>query len=190
MGGGRDDDDDDPCPPLLDALFVFQKHRTECEAITTMLLRAGADVRRGTDDGLSPLHIAAMWGLAFIIPALLAAGAEVGAIWNKPQIDDWGNHGDWDLLTPIGATINLMGGHGMRVGRTREFAMLLRAGAIIPRSMDLPPYLDAVAKAGGYERYERAHRARLAAIFLPKFPSLPEEVVHHIVSIWADCGGH
>ena len=190
MGGGRDDDDDDPCPPLLDALFVFQKHRTECEAITTMLLRAGADVRRGTDDGLSPLHIAAMWGLAFIIPALLAAGAEVGAIWNKPQIDDWGNHGDWDLLTPIGATINLMGGHGMRVGRTREFAMLLRAGAIIPRSMDLPPYLDAVAKAGGYAQYEKAHRTRLAAIFIPKLTRLPEEVVHHIVSILWDCGGH
>ena len=56
--------------------------------------------------------------------------------------------------------------------------------------MELPPYLDAVAKAGGYERYERAHRSRLAAIFLPKFKRLPAEVVHHIVSIWADCGGH
>ena len=120
----------------------------------------------------------------------LCIGRSRTAPWHKPQIDDWGNHGDWDLLTPIGATINLMGGHGMRVGRTREFAMLLRAGAIIPRSMDLPPYLDAVDKAGGYERYERAHRTRLAAIFLPKFPRLPEEVVHHIVSIWADCGGH
>ena len=188
--GEYEDDGEDPCPPLLDALYEFRKNRTECEAITTMLLRAGADVRRGTDDGLSPLHIAAMWGLAFIIPALLAAGAEVGAIWNKPQIDDWGNHGDWDLLTPIGATINLMGGHGMRVGRTREFAMLLRAGAIIPRSMDLPPYLDAVAKAGGYAQYEKAHRTRLAAIFIPKLTRLPEEVVHHIVSILWDCGGH
>ena len=155
-----------------------------------MLVRAGADVRRGTDDGLSPLHIAAMWGLAFIIPALLAAGAEVGPIWNKPQIDDWGNHGDWDLLTPIGATTNLMGGHGMRVGRTREFAMLLRAGAIIPRSMDLPPYLDAVAKAGGYAQYEKAHRTRLAAIFIPKITRLPPEVIHLIVSVLWDCGGH
>ena len=72
--------------------------------------------------------------------------------------------------------------------------MLLRAGAKIPSYdsgyEELPPYLDAVDKAGGYERYERAHRTRLAAIFLPKFQRLPAEVVHHIVSIWADCGGH
>ena len=93
-------------------------------------------------------------------------------------------------LTPLEATINFMGGHGMRVGRTREFAMLLRAGAIIPRSMDLSPYLDAVAKAGGYERYERAHRSRLAAIFIPKFPRVPAEIIPTVVAFWADCGGH
>ena len=185
--GEHEDDGEDPCPPLLDALFVFQKHRTECEAITTMLLRAGADVRRGTDDGLSPLHVAAMWGLAFIIPTLLAAGAEVGALWHKPQIDDWGNHGDWDLLTPIGATINLMGGHSLSgSSRSREFALLLRAGAKIPRHMELPPYLDAVARAGGYARYERAHRSRLAAIFIPKFPRVPAEIIPTIVAFWAD----
>ena len=93
-------------------------------------------------------------------------------------------------LTPLEATINFMGGHGMRIGRTREFAMLLRAGAIIPRGMDLPPYLDAIAKAGGYERYERAHRTRLAAIFIPKFPRVPAEIIPTIVAFWADCGGH
>ena len=202
IGGHIDEDDgEDPCTPLLDALFEFRKDRTDCAAITTMLLRAGADARRGTEDGLSPLHIAAMWGLAFIIPTLLAAGAEVGALWHKPQIDDWGNHGDWDLLTPIGATINLMGGHSLSgSSRSREFALLLRAGAKIPRGvdlppyrdadMDLPPYLDAVARAGGYAQYEKAHRTRLAAIFIPKLTRLPAEVVHHIVSIWADCGGH
>ena len=99
---------------------------------------------------------------------------------------------EWEVtrLTPLEATINFMGGHGMRVGRTREFAMLLRAGAIIPRSMDLPPYLDTVAKAGGYERYERAHRTRLAAIFIPKFPRVPAEIIPTIIAFWADCGGH
>ena len=39
-------------------------------------------------------------------------------------------------------------------------------------------------------RYERAHRARLAAIFIPKFTWLPAEVVPTIVAFWADCGGH
>ena len=199
VGGHNEEyDGEDPCTPLLDALFEFRKNRTECEAITTMLLRAGADVHRGTEDGLSPLHIAAMWGLAFIIPTLLAAGAEVGAIWREPQIDEWtGITDDWELKTPLEATIHNLGSGMLEVrgaSRTREFAMLLRAGAKIPSYdsgyEELPPYLDAVDKAGGYERYERAHRTRLAAIFLPKFPRLPEEVVHHIVSIWADCGGH
>ena len=199
VGGHNEEyDGEDPCTPLLDALFEFRKNRTECEAITTMLLRAGADVHRGTEDGLSPLHIAAMWGLAFIIPTLLAAGAEVGAIWREPQIDEWtGITDDWELKTPLEATIHNLGSGMLEVrgaSRTREFAMLLRAGAKIPSYdsgyEELPPYLDAVDKAGGYERYERAHRTRLAAIFLPKFPRLPAEVVHHIVSIWADCGGH
>ena len=74
--------------------------------------------------------------------------------------------------------------------------MLLRAGARLPTHRRpymgriWPPYIDAVAKAGGYVRYERAHRARLAAIFIPKFTWLPAEVVPNIVAFWADCGGH
>ena len=154
-----------------------------------MLLRAGADVRRGTGIGLSPLHVAAMWGLTFIIPTLLAAGAEVDAIWQDDR--------EWEViyLTPLEATINFMDGHSISgLDRNREFAMLLRAGAKIPRYMPLelplPPYLDAVAKAGGYERYERAHRSRLAAIFIPKFPRVPAEIIPTIVAFWADCGGH
>jgi hypothetical protein len=54
----------------------------------------------------------------------------------------------------------------------------------------LPPYLDKVRRAGGFVPYERAHRTRLAAIFIPKFPQLPAEVVHHILPFWADVGGH
>ena len=49
---------------------------------------------------------------------------------------------------------------------------------------------SAVAAAGGFIPYERAHRTRLAAIFIPKFPQLPAEVVHHILPFWADVGGH
>ena len=170
-----------------------------------MLLRAGADVHRGTEDGLSPLHIAAMWGLAFIIPTLIAAGAEVGAIWHEPKIGEWtGALEGYELQTPLEATINLLDGSGMLevrgASRTREFAMLLRAGAKIPRGvdlppyrdadMDLPPYLDAVARAGGYAQYEKVHRTRLAAIFIPKFPRVPAEIIPTIVAFWADCGGH
>ena len=54
----------------------------------------------------------------------------------------------------------------------------------------MPPYLDKVRRAGGFIPYERAHRTRLAAIFIPKFPQLPAEVVHHLLPFWADVGGH
>ena len=105
--------------------------------------------------------------------------------------------------------------HGPDDCRTRVFAALLRAGAKLPEQADymfqradMPPYINAVAKAGGYARYERAHCELLAAIFMPKpeadkgrrrskrrrrrsrLQGLPVEVMHHIVSILWDCGGH
>ena len=145
-----------------------------------MLLRAGADVRIGTPNGMTPLHIAAMWGLGYIIPTLLAAGAEINAIFNyTPSMPE----------TPLESAIRFVNHHGG--DRKRVFAKLLRAGARLPTNVhNCPPYLISVWANGGFARYERIHRTRLAAIFLPKFPRLPAEVVHHIVSIWADCGGH
>ena len=129
---------------------------------------------------MTPLHLAAMWGLAYIIPTLLAAGAEVDAIYNHMQVR---------RETPLVSAVRFV--NDLHYDRKRVFAKLLRAGARLPTSLqNCPPYLISVAANGGFARYERLHRTRLAAIFLPKFPRLPEEVVHHIVSIWADCGGH
>ena len=65
-----------------------------------------------------------------------------------------------------------------------------RSRVFQPSENPLPPYLDKVRRAGGFIPYERAHRTRLAAIFIPKFPQLPAEVVHHILPFWADVGGH
>ena len=69
---------------------------------------------------------------------------------------------------------------------------------------DMPPYINAVAKAGGYARYERAHCERLAAIFMPKpetgkgrrrskrrrspLHGLPPELVRRVVEYWAHAG--
>ena len=176
-----EEEEDEPCTPLLDAVFTFRDRPTECEAVTTMLLRVGADVRIGTPNGMTPLHIAAMWGLGYIIPTLLAAGAEINAIYNHMPRSC--------RETPLESAIRFANHH--RVDRTRVFAKLLRAGARLPTNVhNFPPYLISVWANGGFARYERIHRTRLAAIFLPKFPRLPAEVVHHIVSIWADCGGH
>ena len=50
-----------------------------------------------------------------------------------------------------------------------------------------PSALDDL-RTGGFRAYEKAHRQRLTAMFLPKFPSLPAEIVSHIVSFGFHCG--
>ena len=71
----------------------------------------------------------------------------------------------------------------------RAYPHLLRAGARIPhiRGKEIP-YIQKVLAAGGFVPYERAHRASLAAIFVPRFPQLPEEIVPRIVEFWAHTG--
>ncbi len=170
-------DSDWPSPPIVTAVRFCSPQ------LVKALIDAGADVTMAAPPGtrapgLTPLHTAAIFNRADNIPLLLAAGAVVDAITFTPE-------------TPLDAAIRstlLVGGD-----YTRTFAHLLRAGARIPTQRDLAPYgpyLAAVAAAGGFARYERAHRTRLAAIFIPKFPQLPAEVVHHILPFWADVGGH
>ena len=202
MGGGRDDDDEEPCTPLIDALFPYhyvsnshnESLRKQCPAVVSMLLRAGADVRMATADGMTPLHMAAIWGMWYIIPMLLAAGAEVDAIMHifLGSPSNTGLRGPKLPETPLDSALRSLHGQTSVQNRNRVFRMLIRAGARIPTQFDRAraPYVDKVARAGGYAQYEKAHRTRLAAIFIPKLTRLPAEVVHHIVSILWDCGGH
>ena len=63
----------------------------------------------------------------------------------------------------------------------RMFPVLLRAGATIPPDTQ-DPYLLKVRSAGGWGRYERACRARLAKILARVvFPRLPTDTVSHVV---------
>ena len=138
--------------------------------IVAQLIAAGADVEEADNNGFFPLYTAAQSGRADTVSQLLAAGADPHRRLRNPQ-----------LTAMEGATLTR---------NVRAYAPLLRAGATLPPSRH-HAYLNKIAATpGGYPAYERAHRTRLAAIFIPKFPRLPVEVIHHIVSIWADCGGH
>jgi hypothetical protein len=148
--------------------------------VVRALIDAGADVTMAHPDGskapgLTPLHTAAIFGCAGSILLLLAAGADVNAVSHRSE-------------TPLDGALRM--NLSRRIDR-RTFVYLLRAGARIPTHPEnpLPPYLDKVRRAGGFIPYERAHRTRLAAIFIPKFPQLPAEVVHNILPFWADVGG-
>ena len=49
------------------------------------------------------------------------------------------------------------------------------------------PYLDKVHDAGGWKRYEQAHRKQLVSLFAPKL-RLPTDVIPLVVDFWANVG--
>ena len=153
--------------------------------ITLLLIEAGADVNViGPVEG-SALLLACQRGNEAIIATLIAAGASVS---RRVAV----HHGALSSF-PVERVLN---------NHKRVVSMLLRAGSPLPRHDDTifmndrsygfnaaaTNYVSAVAAAGGYVPYERAHRQRLIAIFVPKFTWLPAEVVPTIVDFWAHVG--
>ena len=154
--------------------------------ITLLLIEAGADVNlMDLFGGWSPLIIACQRGNEAIVAALLAAGASFS---RRVSLD----YGVQSSL-PVERVLN---------NHKRVVSMLLRAGSPLPvhgetifmneRAVGFnaaaASYVSAVSAAGGYVPYARAHRKKLAAIFTPKFPQLPEEVVPTIIEFWAHVG--
>ena len=153
--------------------------------ITLLLIEAGADVNVINPGDLSPLLLACQRGNEAFIAALIAAGASVSRRVSF-------HYGGMSSLPVERVSKN----------HKRVVSMLLRAGSPLPRhdytcfmieimhgfNATATGYVNAVAAAGGYVPYARAHRKKLAAIFIPKFPQLPEEVVPTIVNFWAHVG--
>jgi len=148
------------------------------ELVVDRLLRAGADVNAIDDSefddyGRSVLAAAALKGTSTTVAKLLSAGA----------VDPKG------FDEPLRCALERP--------EPRICALLMRAGGVLKLDPDperngwleQSPYLRKVYETpGGFPAYEKAHRQRLAAIFLPKLPSLPAEIVSHIVSFGFHCG--
>ena len=67
---------------------------------------------------------------------------------------------------------------------------MLRAGynqSLDSRLRDRLDYFSKVFKVG-FAAYEKEHLESFVKIFIPKFDSLPKEVVRVIVSFWAHVG--
>ena len=187
---------------MSDAVFIMQSQPAASRAVVSLLIRHGADVNLGSEElGLTPLHIASIFGCCEVIPVLLAAGADVNAIYQRPSDDE-----EWFTPeTPLESA--------MEFARHRAYPLLLRAGAALPdddddQRWDLPDedcgYLHRVADAGGWEAYRRAHVDKLALLFTPKpetgsgrrrskrrrspIHRLPPEVVRCVVEYWAHAG--
>ena len=141
----------------------------EIAALVEALVKAGADVNWAHPPSqISVLTMAAQSSTAGAVRMLISAGAV-------------------DLTTALEFAIDN--------DKQRNCAPLLRAGAAIPVTITATPsptdvYIEKITAAGGYKAYEKAHRQRLVAMFLAKFPMLPVEMLGRVVDFSWDIGGH
>ena len=182
--------------PLCIALVYRGNYQSETTLLETvsLLIEAGADVDAVCN--LDRFRYTAIWfaahsGRRKLVAALIAAGVSTslhvgGGSFDRP-------------LRPVERGLNDCGHNGNQL---HILWQLLRAGSPLPRSDRAKwmrpgsaaynaaaiDYVNAVAAAGGYVAYEKAHRAKLAAIFAPKFTWVPAEVIPTIVEFWAHLG--
>ena len=182
--------------PLCVGLVYTGSYQSATALLETvsLLIEAGADVDAVCN--LDRFRYTAIWfaahsGRRKLVAALIAAGVSTslhvgGGSFDRP-------------LRPVERGFNDCGHNGNQL---HIIWQLLRAGSPLPRSDRAKwmrpgsaaynaaaiDYVNAVAAAGGYVAYEKAHRAKLAAIFSPKFTWLPAEVVPTIVAFWAHLG--
>ena len=196
--------------PLHYAVIIkrpFRKRLQERLECISVLLEAGAAVDLKYS-GLTPLHYAAGNKYAAyqaVIAMLLEAGAD-------PNFTDTyhrsvlvhaaaaGTAGAVRMLISAGAVdLDRALKHAIANGKQRSCTLLLRAGAAIPAGVfdasDRGPrqtraYIERIRAAGGYKAYEKAHRQRLVAVFLPKLPHLPHLLLGRVLEFTWDIGGH
>ena len=190
------------------------RERLECIAV---LLEAGASVDTLVR-GATPLHIVVGSESAAcesIIAMLLEAGADPNFTdtrfdpqWHRSVLAkaaEEGTAGTVRMLISAGAVdIDRALELAVDSQKLRNCAPLLRAGAAIPAAItqimsayttrgDLAgtrAYIEKMTAAGGYRAYERAHRQRLVAIFAPRFPRLPADMLGRVLEFVFDVGGH
>ena len=205
----------DGATPLYFAVNFASKYaekklqeRLEC---ISMLLEAGASLSNIGRDGTSLHYAARNESPAYhpVITLLMESGADVNAVNYfgdsvLASAAESGTAGAVRMLISAGA-VGLDRALDLAItnGKIRNCAQLIRAGAALPAVITAPPpewqrlgfpqaraYIENIRAAGGYEAYEKAHRQRLVAIYLPKFPKLPAEILQRIVIYSYESVGH
>ena len=190
------------------------QERLEC---ISMLLEAGASISNIGRDGTSLHYAARNESPAYhpVITLLIKSGADVNAVnyFGESVLElaaESGTAGAVRMLISAGA-VDLDRALVLAIehGKQRSCAPLMRAGAAIPAVITAPKpacstpweelvptysqtraYVERVRATGGFKAYEKAHRQRLTAIFLAKFPALPVEMLERVVEFSCDVGGH
>ena len=176
--------------PLFIATVYCKKYQSETALIETvsLLIEAGADVDAVCGDyQYTAMWVAVRGGRRDLVATLIAAGASTSL---HVEV----NSSSYPPTRPVELEFN---SHQLHI-----IWQLLQAGSPLPRidrtkwmqpdaeefNSAAAGYVNAVAAAGGYVAYEKAHRAKLAAIFAPKFTWVPAEIIPTIVAFWAHLG--
>jgi ankyrin repeat protein len=192
------------------SLYAEEKLQERLECIS-MLLEAGASISNIGRDGTA-LHYAAKNKSPAYLPVitlLMESGADVNAVnfFGNSVLAlaaESGTTGAVRMLISAGAVdLDRALDVAITSGKIRNCAQLIRAGAALPTVITEPPlfrhwpgfpqtraYIENIRAAGGYKAYEKAHRQRLVAIYLPKFPKLPAEILERIVIYSYESVGH
>jgi len=198
---------------ILCGSCLYASKEDEAVACATALIEAGANVNFRSDDGYTPLVLAAFSRMPRIVAMLIAAGADVtstgqaalaAASYCSDEPATRNAVRVVSMLIDAGVSVR-----GKRLDKLvpdlaraddRIIAHLLRAGAEIPknnkyvwcadtraasRHAEGRPYLWNLSFAGSswasFKAYEWKCLESLTAIFAPKFPQLPEELIPTIV---------
>ena len=184
--------------PLFIAAVYCKKYQSETLIETALLLiEAGADVDAVCGDHqYTTMWLAVRSGRRDLVATLIAAGASTSL---HVEV----NSSSFPPTRPVELEFNSrpveleFNSHQLHI-----IWQLLQAGSPLPRidrtkwmqpdaeefNSAAAGYVNAVAAAGGYVAYEKAHRAKLAAIFAPKLLRLPAEVIPTVIGFWAYTG--
>ena len=117
---------------------------------------------------------------------------DIGASDSEAEEEDWERQHRRDLaavragdLKDCRVVVSLLlraGAHISAEEITRVVAASQLPGSL-PRVLPDPldRYLKKVIAAGGFTAYERAHRARLVAMLVPKLTHMPADAISHMV---------
>ena len=124
---------------------------------------------------------------------------DIGASDSEAEEEDWERQHRRDLaavrardLKDCRVVVSLLlraGAHISAEEITRVVAASQLQGSL-PRVLPDPldRYLKKVIAAGGFTAYERAHRARLVAMLVPKLTHIPADNIPLVVDFWAHVG--